>query len=219
MSTIKKSLPLRTVLIFSRTPDLIKMPLCVAQRGFSLIELMVVVSILAISLGLAIPSLAPIFAEKRLNNAADLLTSHLQLARTEAMKRGVNARVTVTPNTNGDWSTGWTVFVDTTNNANGGVAPTAAVPNGNTILKVADSLPSNLTRDAALTTATYVSYIATGTAMVTSSDAAAAGFVKSTGGYQTGTVRFTWKGGDKSRCVKLVAPGVVDVTVNQAGCT
>lgn len=87
---------------------------------------MVVVAIVAILATLAAPSFVTMLRNNRLSAAASALQVSLSLARSEAVKRGADARVTVAANTTaGVWTNGWTVFVDGTGTANAGVAPTA----------------------------------------------------------------------------------------------
>lgn len=96
------------------------------RRGFTLIETMIVVVIVAILAAVAAPSITELFRTTRLSAAASALQVSLNLARSEAIKRGSDARVTVAANgTAGVWTNGWTVFFDQTGNANAGVAPTA----------------------------------------------------------------------------------------------
>jgi len=95
-------------------------------RGFTLIEIMVVVTVLAVLAGLAAPSFRNMILSNRAATAASALQVSLNLARSEAVRRGADARVTIAANgVAGQWSNGWTVFVDRTTNANGAVAPTA----------------------------------------------------------------------------------------------
>jgi type IV fimbrial biogenesis protein FimT len=95
-------------------------------HGFSLVELMVVIAIVAILAGVAAPSFRSMLQNNRVSAAASALQVTLSLARSEAVKRGGDARVTVAANqTAGHWENGWTVFFDATGTANGGVAPTA----------------------------------------------------------------------------------------------
>jgi type IV fimbrial biogenesis protein FimT len=96
------------------------------QSGFTLIELLVVIAIVAIMGAIALPSFKDILQSNRLSAAASALQVSLSLARSEAAKRGSNARVTVAANDSaGAWGSGWTVFTDRGTTANGGVAPTA----------------------------------------------------------------------------------------------
>lgn len=83
------------------------------QRGFSLIELMVVVVLVAILLTIGIPSFSNFVVGQRVKTAAFDLASTLLLARSEAIKR--NADVTVAPKVAADgWVGGWTVTVGAT---------------------------------------------------------------------------------------------------------
>lgn len=57
------------------------------SRGFSLVELMVVVAIMAVLLGLVSPSLTDWMVNLRIRNATDALLNGLQQARQEAVRR------------------------------------------------------------------------------------------------------------------------------------
>lgn len=95
------------------------------QLGFTVIELMVVVSILAILVALAAPSFTPLIERWRIRQAVSGLESAMYFARSEAIKRGGNITIRKEPTgTNGctlapgvsNWDCGWFVFVDTNNN-------------------------------------------------------------------------------------------------------
>jgi type IV fimbrial biogenesis protein FimT len=95
-----------------------------AAPGFTLIETLVVVAIVAILGALALPSFKQLLQSNRVAAASSAMQVSLNLARSEAVKRGSDARVTVAANTAaGVWSNGWTVFLDKTGNANSGIAP------------------------------------------------------------------------------------------------
>lgn len=88
-------------------------PVC---KGFTLVELMVTVSIASILLAVAVPSYQSIMRESRLTTQANELMTALHYARSEAVKRGM--RVTICKSANGascggNWSDGWIVFNDT----------------------------------------------------------------------------------------------------------
>lgn len=73
--------------------------------GFSLIELIATLAVLAVLLGLAVPTMRLFILNQRVRNAAFDLSSALQFARSEAAKR--NGDVTITPAAAG-WQAGWT---------------------------------------------------------------------------------------------------------------
>lgn len=84
------------------------------SRGFTLIELMVVVGLAAILLALAAPSFIETRYNQKLASASNDLYASLMQARNEALN--LNRRVTVAPMTGGDWKTGWQIYVDMNNN-------------------------------------------------------------------------------------------------------
>lgn len=77
-------------------------------RGFTLIELMVVIAIVAVFAGLAAPSMRELISSSRLRGASSEFYAALLAARSEAIKRRANAVVEPVDTT---WNTGWTVKV------------------------------------------------------------------------------------------------------------
>lgn len=75
------------------------------QRGFTAIELMVVVAIVAILAALAAPSFTPLIERWRVRSTAEDLTSTLYYARSEAIKRGGGVAIDATAG----WGQGWKV--------------------------------------------------------------------------------------------------------------
>jgi len=87
------------------------------QTGFTLIELMVTIAVVAILLTVGVPSFRSLTQNNRMATQANELMAALTLARSEAVKRG--ASVTVCSSTDqascagsNNWATGWIVFAD-----------------------------------------------------------------------------------------------------------
>lgn len=79
-----------------------------AARGFTLVELMTAIAVLAIVLAAAAPSMRAFATSQRAKTLSYDLVQDLIMARSEALKR--NAVVTVTPG-GGGWGDGWAVAV------------------------------------------------------------------------------------------------------------
>lgn len=73
-------------------------------QGFTLVEMMVTLSVLSVMLAVAVPSFTEFIANQRIRAAASDLHSTLLLARSEAIKR--NTRMTLSPKGKG-WADGW----------------------------------------------------------------------------------------------------------------
>jgi len=87
------------------------------DRGFTLIELLATLAIIAIAMAIAVPSMTAFQRNAELTSAANNLQSSINAARSEAMKRGMNAMVT--PVDAANWGNGWVVFVDSQRNGDG----------------------------------------------------------------------------------------------------
>ena len=74
-----------------------------AVTGFSLVEMIIVISIIAILVGMAVPNFSDFIANSRQRSMASDLAGDLAEARTEAMKR----HTTVTVTNGGTWLDGW----------------------------------------------------------------------------------------------------------------
>ncbi len=88
-------------------------------RGFTLIELMIAVSILAVVMLLAIPDFNSMIRNNSIASMNNTLLSALNFARSEAIKRGVSVSVCATQDANfsacgSAWNIGWIVFVNPT---------------------------------------------------------------------------------------------------------
>jgi type IV fimbrial biogenesis protein FimT len=81
-------------------------------RGFTLLELMVVLGILAIVLMLSAPSMTGFLRSAELSSAANSFVAGLNAARSEAMKRNLPAMVMPLDDARTDWTKGFVAFVD-----------------------------------------------------------------------------------------------------------
>ncbi len=81
-----------------------------AQKGFTLIEMLTAMAVAAILLGSAGPNLFDFIGSSRSATEYRSLLKGFQLARSEAINRGVT--VTVTAKSGADWHSGFQVWVD-----------------------------------------------------------------------------------------------------------
>ncbi|SDT92432.1 GspH/FimT family pseudopilin [Halopseudomonas salegens] len=84
------------------------------RKGFTLIELVVALAVVAVLLVLALPAFGNLIDRTRMDADASELLRTLRFARQEAV-RG-NQTLTVAPLTAQDWNRGWVVFVDRNHN-------------------------------------------------------------------------------------------------------
>lgn len=105
--------------------------------GFTLIELMITLAVLAILIGLAAPSMNDLIRNNRVASVASEFGSAITYTRAEAIKRGQqivlcqSSDPSATPPTcanAGGWQQGWLAFVDSNSNS--------SFDNGETILRV-----------------------------------------------------------------------------------
>ena len=77
------------------------------QRGLTLVELMVTLSVLVILLSTAVPSFIDMFERHRLVGAAEAVFTHLQFAKSESLKRNKTVKMGFQTSGN-DWCFGLT---------------------------------------------------------------------------------------------------------------
>jgi type IV fimbrial biogenesis protein FimT len=91
------------------------------KKGFTLVELMITIAIAAIILAIAVPSFTQVIKNNRMAGQINELVSSLNLARSEAVKRGLSVTVCkrnaagTNCNAAGQWGHGWIVFSDVNN--------------------------------------------------------------------------------------------------------
>jgi type IV fimbrial biogenesis protein FimT len=90
------------------------------KSGFTLVEMMVTIAIVAILIAISVPSYHSFIINTRMNAEINSLESALSMARSEAIKRGQTISVcpassptatTSTCDMGTDWSSGWVILV------------------------------------------------------------------------------------------------------------
>lgn len=136
-------------------------------KGFTLIELMITLSIAAVVLTLAVPSFAAMMKNRRLTTEINNFSAALSLARSEAVKRRL--RVTVCKSSDGeacveggDISQGWIIFIDDK-------ATPGTVDDEELVLKVYSALDSSMNftgvGSGGSNIANFITYAANGTTL------------------------------------------------------
>src|SRR5688572_17076888 len=128
----------------------------VCQRGFTLMELMVVIGLVAVIMGFAIPNMGQFIRNNRMTAAVNDLLAGVYRARTEAIKgrSWVVLCATTTPNApvpacDGNPAQGWVVFADPNNNGQ--------VDAGEAVVLRHEALDSSITARTIPVGARYVS--------------------------------------------------------------
>ncbi len=85
------------------------------SNGFTLIEMLVVITLVGVLLMIAVPSLRSLILNQGIKTASYDLFAALQLARSEAIKRNDNTVLKAGASSDGAWTAGWRV-VDSANN-------------------------------------------------------------------------------------------------------
>lgn len=167
-----------------------------SERGVTLVELFVVMALLGIAVGFALPGMRQWVDSARLGTLVRAFHADIQLARTEAIRRGERVVMCVAEgatacSTMPGWHQGWLMFVDVNNNA--------WVDGGEAVLRYHGPAPTGWTIVGNRPVARFVSYDALGATRLLS------------GAFQAGSVLFCRQGGG------VGAPLPRRVVINSAG--
>ena len=83
------------------------MPMPRTTHGFTLVELLTVITIIGVMAAIVMPSMANLIANQRAGGAATDMLFALATARSEATKRGVNVTLA---QKSGGWKNGWQIL-------------------------------------------------------------------------------------------------------------
>jgi len=130
-----------------------------ARGGFSLIELLIAMTVASVLLALGVPGYQGMVGAYQLSNHAQFLAGTLNHARSEAIKRSQRVNVCKTYDgkqcaAEGSWATGWILFVDA--NRNGQIDP------GERILHIEAAVANGITLSGNHPVEDYVSYTSMG---------------------------------------------------------
>jgi len=134
-------------------------PMNKRQTGFTLVELMITLAVAAILMAIATPSFITMTQNNRMTTQVNDFVSSLNLARSEAIKRGT--RITVCKSNdnascaaNNNWDQGWIIFADTDNDA--------VVDAGEELIRAYAPLAPGNTLTGSGNVDTYISYVGSG---------------------------------------------------------
>jgi type IV fimbrial biogenesis protein FimT len=128
-------------------------------RGFTLVELVLVLAIAAILAGLALPTCRDFLADYQVRNHAERLAGNMNVARAEALKRGHRVNLCKSVDRRscapaGAWEDGYVVHADVDRDGDAGSVP----------LRVEGPAVAGVTIRANRPVADYVSYTGDGVA-------------------------------------------------------
>lgn len=154
--------------------------ICDRQSGFTLIELMITLIVVAVLMGIGVPNLRTFIQNSRITTQGNEMLASLALARSEAIKR--SAPVVVCPSAaptaaaptcsaGGIWERGWLVFADATDPATKKGNNTFAEAEGDILLRIHEQLEgANTLRASGADLADHLTFGPTGVTSMSGAD-------------------------------------------------
>jgi len=134
------------------------------QNGFTLIELLITIIIAGVLLTIAVPNYQAFVRKNHTATNANNLVTALNLARSEAIKRGIQVTLRRKGSSSQTWEDGWDVYTDI--NANGSFDDDADAnlceTNEDCLLRTYAALPTNFTLRTGGNFANWIAYSASG---------------------------------------------------------
>lgn len=133
-------------------------------KGFTIVEFLTVLAIAAIFTTLVVPGYKALIQNNKVIIAANQLTASFNLARMEAVKRGVPVAVCPAANssfntcgTSSQWSQGWIVFVDEDSDS--------SIDSASDLVKITQGIPSGaqVTSSSGIIAFDSAGFLSTGT--------------------------------------------------------
>jgi type IV fimbrial biogenesis protein FimT len=138
------------------------------SKGFTLLELIIILAILGLTMAYAVPGLRTMVTNNRISGNANDFIAAQQFAKAESASR-INPVTMCKKNAagdacvaGGDWSQGWIVFSD--------VNGDAAVDGGETVLLNHETLNPDITFGGTAGVTDFITYRPSGTTSVTSTE-------------------------------------------------
>lgn len=161
-------------------------------HGFTLVELLMTLAVMAVLVTFAVPSFHNLMDSSKLTAASNALLSSMHLARSEAIKRGNRVVLCKTSDglicaERGGWEQGWMVFHDVNNNGER--------DRNEAVIQRIQPLAASLRLTGNTTVAKYVSFLSTGGTKLVG------------GGFQAGTLTVCNRSAGEARQIVLNAVG------------
>jgi type IV fimbrial biogenesis protein FimT len=138
------------------------------SKGFTLLELIIIIAILAITMAFAAPGLGTMIANNRISGSVNDFVAALQFAKAEAASRVNPVTLCKKDATStgciagGDWQQGWIVFSDLNGDA--------TVNGADTILLNHEALDASITFGGTAGVTTSITYRPSGTTSITNTE-------------------------------------------------